>query len=98
MGRTSGDNVHLQALTSGRFVHLTAAGTYTVHGDGEFRGLRVVLNANGGTVTLKNGASEVIGIIAADAAEGTFDYGVFGSEDLIVELGNTCDVTIVFTD
>lgn len=93
---TQGANSHLENLTSARRVHLTAAGTYVVHNEAG-RLLRVILNTNGGTVTLRDG-SEVIGIIAADAPEGTFDYGVYCDDNITVDLGNTGDVTVVFGD
>jgi hypothetical protein len=63
--------------------------------------LRVILNTNGGTVTLRNGtggASDVIGIIALDAPEGSFNYGVFCPNGIYVDTGTVVDCTIVFSD
>lgn len=90
------DNRHLAGLTSARFVHVDGSKTtpITVHGS-PARLLRVVLNANGSTVTLKDG-TRVIGIIASDAAEQTFNYGVYCDDSLIVECGGNVDATIVF--
>lgn len=93
--RTQSDNTHLENLTSGKFVHLTAAGTYTIKNT-RGRLVRVILNLNGGAVTVRNG-SEVIGIIAADAIEGTYDYGVYCDDSIVVDLGNTGDITVVFS-
>lgn len=88
------DNRHLQNLVGADFAHFTASGNYTVKSEAGFA-LRVILNENGGTVTLRND-SEVIGIIAADAAEGTYDFGVYCNNNIKVDLGATCDVTVVF--
>lgn len=93
--RTNSDNRHLQNLTSASFVHLTAAVTGKVIKDKPGRLLRVILNTNGGAVTVRNG-SEVIGIIAADAPEATFDYGVYCNNSIKVDVANTCDVTIIY--
>lgn len=90
------ENNHLANLTSARFAHVPASTTTTVR-DSAGRLLRVILNTNGGGVTLRNG-SEVIAIIASDAAEGTFDYGIYCNTSIIVETGATADVTIVFDD
>lgn len=92
--KVQGDNEHMANLTSARFAHVPASTTTTVR-DRPGRLLRVVLNTNGGTVTLRNG-SEVIGIIASDAAENTFNYGVYCNTSIICETGSTCDVTVVF--
>lgn len=98
MARTATDNSHLAGSTSGRFVHPPASSTnYTVRATAG-RLLRVVLNTNGGTVTLRNGASEVIGIIASDAPETTFDYGIYCANGIYVDTGATVDCTIVFSD
>lgn len=91
------DNRHLQGLTSARFVHVDGSSTteQTIHASSA-RLLRVILNTNGGTVTLKDGSSRVIGIIASDAPEGTFNYGVYCDSSLIVQCGASVDATIVF--
>ena len=98
MGRTSGDNKHLEGLTSGRFAHVIASQSNFVVRATAGRLLRVILNTNGGTVTLKNGQSAVIGIIASDSPEGTFNYGVYCSNGIYVDTGATSDVTVVFSD
>lgn len=92
--RARGDNSHLQDLTSAKWVHVPANSTMTVKSVAGSL-LRVILNTNGGAVTLRNG-SEVIGIIASDAPETTFNYGVYCNNNIIVETGNTSDVTVVF--
>jgi hypothetical protein len=92
--KVQSENEHLGNLTSARFAHVPASTTATVRSQAG-RLLRVVLNTNGGTVTLRNG-SEVIGIIASDAPEGTFNYGVYCNTGIICETGATCDVTVVF--
>jgi hypothetical protein len=98
MGRTSTDNSHLEDLTSARFVHVPASqSNYAVRATAG-RLLRVILNTNGGTVTLKNGQSGVIGIIALDAPEGSFNYGVYCSSGIYVDTGATVDCTVVFSD
>lgn len=92
--RTQTDNTHLGALTSADFAHYTAAGTYTVKNAPGIV-LKVVLNTNGGAVTIRNG-SEVIGIIASDSPEKSFEYGVYCNNSIKVDLGGTADVTVVF--
>lgn len=92
--KTQSDNEHLADLTSARYVHVPASTTKTVRSSAG-RLLRVVLNTNGGTVTLRDG-SDVIGIIAADAPETTFNYGVYCNTSIVCETGSTCDVTVVF--
>lgn len=94
MGRIQGDNDHLSNLTSARWVHVPASTTVTVRPSAG-RLLKVVLNTNGGVVLLRNG-SEVIGSIAADAPEGTYEYGIYCNTSIIVETGASCDVTVVF--
>jgi hypothetical protein len=92
--KTQSDNKHLSNLTGARFVHVPASTTSTVRSSAG-RLLRVVLNTNGGVVTLRNG-SEVIASIAADAPETTFDYGIYCNDSIICETGATADVTVVF--
>lgn len=98
MARIQSDNKHLQNLTSARFVHVPASTTDLVIRSSEGRLLRVVLNTNGGTVTLRNGDTDVIGIIASDAPETTFYYGVFCPNGIQVDTGATVDCTIVYGD
>jgi ApbE superfamily uncharacterized protein (UPF0280 family) len=96
--RTQGDNQHLEDLTSAEFVHVTASETDKVIRSGASSLLRVILNTNGGTVTLRNGDSDVIGIIASDSPEGTFNYGIFCPNGIQVDTGSTVDCTIVVGD
>lgn len=88
------DNEHLANSTSARFVHVTAGSGTALNRAGRL--LRVVLNTNGATVTLKNGASEVIGVIATDAPEGTFDFGVYCNDSIRYECSGAVDATIIF--
>lgn len=94
MGKVQSDNKHLANLTTGRWVRVQASTIKTVRST-PGRLLRVVLNTNGGVVLIRNG-SDVIGSIAADAPEQTFDYGIYCDQSIIVETGATCDVTVVF--
>ena len=89
-------NKHLSNLTSARYAHVPASTTKTVRSTAG-RLLRVVLNTNGGTVTLRDG-SDVIGIIASDAPETTFEYGIYCNTSIVCETGATCDVTVVFDE
>lgn len=94
MGKeTRSDNAHLQGLTSGRWTHVGSSETKTVR-NSEGRLLRVVLNTNGGAVIIRNG-SEVIGNIDAAAPEGTYWYGIYCNDSIIVEVGSGADVTVV---
>lgn len=94
--RVRSDNAHLQDITSGRFRHITGTADDGVVKNTFGRLLRVILNTNGSTVTLRNG-SEVIGIIAADAPEATYDFGVYCNDSIICEAGGNVDVTVVFS-
>lgn len=97
--KTQGDNAHLGNLTGGRFVHIDGSNTsdITVR-NSPGRLLRVILNTNGAVITLKDGSSEVIGKIATDAPEQTFNYGVYFDTSLVVQASGACSVTIVFAD
>lgn len=92
--KVQGDNRHLSNLTSARYAHVPASTTDVVRASGG-RLIRVVLNTNGGVVIIRDG-SDVIASIAADAAEGTFDYGIYCNNNITVDTGATCDVTVVF--
>lgn len=92
--KTQSGNAHLANLTSARYAHVPASTTKTVRSTAG-RLLRVVLNTNGGAVTLRDG-TDVIGIIAADAPETTFDYGIYCNTSIVVETGATADVTVVY--
>lgn len=94
--RTKSDNRHLSDLTGAKWVHPQASATTTVRASAG-RLLRVVVNTNGGTITLRNG-TEVIGIIANDAPEGSYNYGIYCNNSIVVETGATVDCTIVFGD
>lgn len=97
--KTSSDNKHLSTLSSARFIHIDGSNTnpITIRSVGG-RLLRVILNTNGATLTLKDGPSEVIGIIATDAPEGTFNYGVYCDNSIVVQASGAIDATIVFSD
>lgn len=94
--RVQADNKHLQDLTSAEWVHVDASQTNKQIRSGAVGLLKVVLNTNGGTVTLRNGtAGEVVAIIASDAPEQAFDYGILCTNGLYVDTGSTVDCTIV---
>lgn len=57
--------------------------------------LRVILNTNGATLILKNGA-RFVGVIATDAPEGTFNYGVYCENGLTVQASGPVDATVIF--
>ncbi len=90
------ENKHLSNLTGARYAHVPASTTKTVRSSAG-RLLKVVLNTNGGAVTLRDG-SDVIAIIASDAPETTFEYGIYCNNSIICETGATCDVTVVFDE
>jgi len=96
--RTVGDNKHLAGLTSARYVRVTAAGSNLPIRTTSGRLLRVILNTNGATVTVKDGLSDIIGIIAIDAPEGSFNYGIFCTNGIYVDVSGAVDCTIVFSD
>lgn len=94
--KVQSENKHFSNLTSARYAHVPASTTKTVRATAG-RLLRVVLNTNGGTVTLRDG-SDVIGIIASDAPENTFNYGIYCNTSIVCETGATSDVTVVFDE
>lgn len=97
--KTQGDNAHLGNLTGARFRHIDGSVTdpITVRSTAG-RLLRVILNTNGATLTLKDGDSEVIGIIATDAPEGTYNFGVYCDTSIVVQASGALDATIVFAN
>lgn len=97
--KTQSDNSHLGNLTGARFVHIDGSVTtpITVRSTAG-RLLRVILNTNGATLTLRDGASEVIGIIATDAPENTYNYGVYCDTSIVVQASGALSATIVFAD
>lgn len=94
--KVQSENKHLSNLTSARYAHVPASTTKTVRPSAG-RLLRVVLNTNGGTVTLRDG-TDVIAIIASDAPENTFNYGIYCNTSIVCETGATSDVTVVFDE
>lgn len=95
--RVQGTNAHLGNLTSARNKHIDGSVTtpITVY-NGACRLLRVVLNTNGATVTLRDGGSDVLGIIALDAPENTYEYGTYIINSLQVIASGAVDVTVVY--
>lgn len=91
----SGD-AHLANGTTARFVHIDGSviTPITVR-PGAGRLLRVIINTVGGTLTLKNG-TEVIAVLSATAGPGTFNYGVYCNNSIVVQASATMDATIVF--
>lgn len=95
--KVKSDNQHLADLTGAKFAYLdgsTTPMTIVASGVG-CRLLRVILNTNGNTVTLRTG-SRVIAVIANDAPEGPFPYGVYCEDGLIAECGGAVNATVVF--
>lgn len=94
--KTASDNRHLGRLTSSKFVHLDGATPTTiVPATSGCSLVGVILNTNGNTLTLRTG-SRVIAVIAADAPEGVFPYGVYCENGLIAECGGALDATVKF--
>ncbi len=94
--KTQSANAHLANLTTARFYSVDGSNTNQVTiVPGACRLVRVTLNTNGSTVTLKDG-SRGIAVIALDAPEGTFDYGIYCENSLTVQAGGSVDATVVF--
>lgn len=95
--KVQGDNRHLQNITSARFVHYdgSTSPTQVVAAGVGCRLLRVILNTTGTALTLRSG-SRVIGIISATATTGSYYYGVYCDNGLIIEGSGTVDATVVF--
>lgn len=96
--KVQSDNKHLQNLNSAQSAHFDGSSTtpqQVVPSTDACSLLRVVLNKNGNTVTLRTG-SRVIAVIANDAPENTYWYGAWCEEGLIVECGGTVDVTVIY--
>lgn len=89
-------NSSLGNLTSARFVHIDGSDT-TLKTARSTAGrlLRVILNTNGATLTLRNG-TEVIGIIASDAPEQEFNYGVYCNDSIKYQASGALDATLVY--
>lgn len=96
--RTKSDNKHLSDLTGAKWVHIDGSDiTLKTVSIVPKRLLRVVLNTNGATLTLRNG-TEVIGIIALDAPETTYYYGIYCNDSIKYQAGGALDATLVFGD
>lgn len=94
--KVQSDNKHLQNINSAKFAHLDGAATTTVVPSTKGCSLlRVILNTNGGVITLRTG-SRVVAVIATDAPEGPFPYGVWCENGLIAECSGALDATVVF--
>lgn len=96
--KVQSDNKHLQNIGSAKYVHVDGSSTAPqniVPATKAASLLRVILNTNGNTLTLRSG-SRVIAVIANDAPEGPFPFGVYCENGLTVECGGTVDATIVF--
>lgn len=89
-------NRHLESLTNARYFYVDGSVTtpQTVS-SGACTLVRVILNTNGATVTLKNG-SRFVGVIALDAPETPFEYGLYCENGLTVQAGGAVDATVVF--
>ena len=102
MGAVQSDNRHLGILSGfgSEWEHGEPGETVTiVPRTGQIVVLhRIVLNTNGGLVTVRDSAAGVIGTIALDAPEGPFEYQIPLKGNLIVEVGSTSDVTIVHSN
>lgn len=96
--RVQSGDAHLGNSTSARYRHIDGSviTPITVR-NGAGRLLKVVLNTNGSTITLKDG-TDVIGIIASDAPENTFQYGIYCNTSITAVAGGTVDATIVFDE
>lgn len=96
--KTQSDNQNLSNLTGAKFKRLDGSVTTPITIIPSTTGgrlLRVILNTNGATVLLRTG-SRVIAVIALDAPEGSFNYGVYCENGLIAECGGVVDATVVF--
>lgn len=95
--KTQSENAHLANLTSARYKHIDGSviTPITVY-SGACRLIKVVLNTNGATVTLRDGSQDVVGIIALDAPENTFHYGTYIANSLQVIASGAVDATIVY--
>ncbi len=102
MGKIQGDNRHLGILSGfgTEWEHGEPGETVTVTPrSGQIVVLhKIILNTNGGAVTVRDSAVGVIATIASDAPEGTFDYQLPITGNLIVEVASTSDVTIVHSN
>lgn len=94
--KVQSDNKHLEDLANAQYKHVDGSVTTPVTVSTSACNLgRVILNTNGATVTLKS-STDVIAIIASDAPEGTFNYGLYCANGLTVTCGGATDATIVF--
>lgn len=90
------DNSLMGMVASARWKRLPPSDTTTVRSTPGTL-VRIVLLTNGGTVTVRNG-SEVLGVIATDAPEGTYTFGAYCNNSIICETGATVDALVVFDD
>lgn len=95
--QTQSTNSGVADQNSARYKHIDGSViTPIVVRNSGCRLLRVLLNTNGSTITLRDGNSDVIGVIASDAPEQSFPYGLYIKNSLQVIAGGTVDATIVY--
>ena len=96
MGKVQTDNRALTSLTGAEdWIHIDGSVTTPVtRVTGGGRLLRVILNTNGAVLRIRNG-SEVIAVIATDAPEQTFNYGLYFNGNLITEASGALSATLV---
>lgn len=94
---TQSTNSGVSDQNSARYRHIDGSVTtpITVRNSG-CRLLRVILNTNGATVTIRDGSSDVVAVIALDAPENTYNYGLYIKNSLQVIAGGAVDATIVY--
>lgn len=96
--RNQSDTRAAGTLTSSRWAHIDGSVTTPIVVRSTAGRLKAVtLNTNGATVTVKNG-SEVVAIIATDAPEQTFQYGIWCNNNIVVVAGGVVDATILFDE
>lgn len=95
MGKIRSASGHLQAQTGAKYTYVPASTSKTITSSGASL-MRVILLTNGGVVTIKTTKGEVIGNIALDAPEQTFNFGIYLKDGIRVETGATCEVLVAW--
>lgn len=95
--KTQDSNQHLANLTGARFIHIdgSSATVTVIPSTSGGRLLRVVNNTKGLSLNIRTG-SRVVGTIGTGAGEGTYNYGVYCENGIVIDVGGTGSATVAF--
>lgn len=95
--KTQSDNSHLANATTARFAYIDGSKPQVVVRPKAGRLLRIIINTVGLTLNVRNG-TEIIAQLPATAI-GTFNYGVYCSNNITIDVGGSGgNATVAFAE